>query len=53
MMGGMQAGGMMGGGMMSMMRPADPRMMQMKGEMMKAMGDVMMKYGKTPEKPER
>ena len=61
MMGGMQ--GMPGGGMpgmpggmmmcpmmMSMMgRQADPRTMQMHGEMMKAMGDIMMKYGKMAE----
>jgi hypothetical protein len=27
----------------------DPRMMQMHGEMMKAMGDIMIKYGKMQE----
>jgi len=49
MMGGMQ-GGMMGGGMMGMMgEQADPKALQMRGEMMKAMGDVMIKYGKTME----
>ncbi len=36
--------------MMAMMgHPADPRLMQMHGEMMKAMGDIMMKYGKALE----
>ena len=34
--------GMMGG-------PMDGRTMQMRGEMMKAMGDIMMKYGKMME----
>jgi len=51
------AGGMcpmMGGGMMPMMgmmggQSDSPRMMQMRGEMMKAMGDIMMKYGKMME----
>jgi len=44
-------GGMMGGGMMGMMggQPDSPKMMQMRGEMMKAMGDIMMKYGKMME----
>jgi len=36
-------GGMMGG------QSDSPRMMQMRGEMMKAMGEVMMKYGKMME----
>jgi hypothetical protein len=54
MMGGMMGGGMMGGGMMSggMMSGAQsesPRMLQMRGEMMKAMGEVMVKYGKQME----
>ena len=49
MMGG-GMGGMMGGGMMGMpmMMGGDPKqqadMMAMRGEMMKAMGDIMMKY---------
>jgi hypothetical protein len=42
--GGMMGGGMMGGGMMG----GDPKeraeMMAMRGEMMKAMGDIMLKY---------
>ena len=44
-------GGMMGGGMMGMMggQSDSPRMMQMRGEMMKAMGEVLMKYGKAME----
>jgi hypothetical protein len=57
---GMPGGGMQGmaGGpqgmmcpmMMSMMgRQGDPRMMQMHGEMMKAMGEIMVKYGKMQE----
>jgi len=49
MSGGMM--GMMGGGMMG--NPSDPRMLQMRGEMMKAMGDIMMKYGKIMEAPSR
>ena len=49
MMGGMQ-GGMMGGGMMGMGGQADsPKAVQMRGEMMKAMGEVMIKYGKMME----
>ena len=48
MMGG---GGMIGGGMMGMLGPQSdsPQIMQMRGEMMKAMGEVMMKYGKMME----
>jgi hypothetical protein len=47
---GMMSGGMMGGGMMGMMAgQADARTMQMRGEMMKAMGDIMIKYGKAVE----
>jgi predicted lipid-binding transport protein (Tim44 family) len=48
--GGMMGGGMMGGGMMGMpmMMGGDPKqqaeMLAMRGEMMKAMGDIMMKY---------
>ena len=48
--GGMVGGGMMGGGMMGMpmMMGGDPKqqaeMLAMRGEMMKAMGDIMMKY---------
>ena len=51
----MMSGGMMGGGMMGMMgSPGDsPQMMQMRGEMMKAMGEVMMKYGKMMEDARR
>jgi hypothetical protein len=44
--------GMMGGGMMGMMgggQADSPRMVQMRGEMMKAMGEVMIKYGKMME----
>ena len=42
---------MMGGGMMGMLGPQSdsPQIMQMRGEMMKAMGEVMMKYGKMME----
>ena len=47
---GMPGGMMMCPMMMSMMgRQADPRAMQMHGEMMKAMGDIMIKYGKMAE----
>ncbi|HZM26734.1 MAG TPA: hypothetical protein VFB89_05225 [Gemmatimonadales bacterium] len=53
MQGGMcpMIGGMMGGGMMGMMggQSDSPRMMQMRGEMMKAMGEVLVKYGKAME----
>jgi len=61
---GMMKGGkckMMGGGddsksskmdMMSMMpMERDPKMIQMRGEMMKAMGEIMMKYGQQMEMP--
>lgn len=54
MMGGGMGPGMMGGGMMGpgmtggMMMTGDPKqqaeMLAMRGEMMKAMGDIMMKY---------
>jgi hypothetical protein len=53
MMGGRMGSGMMGGGMMGpdmmpMMMSGDPKqqaeMMAMRGEMMKAMGDIMLKY---------
>lgn len=50
MMGGGMGPGMMGGGMMGMpmMMGGDPKqqaeMLAMRGEMMKAMGDIMMKY---------
>ena len=61
--GGMMGGGMMGGGMQGMMGGAgvmgmmggqtDPktmgRMLQMRGEMLKAIGDVLMKHGKALE----
>jgi hypothetical protein len=55
MSGGMMGGGMMQGGMMPGMMgmmgrgESDPRMMQMRGEMMKAIGDIMIKYGKMME----
>ena len=51
MMGGMMSGGgMMGASsMMGMMGEGDPRTIQIRGEMMKAMGEVMMKYGKMME----
>jgi hypothetical protein len=48
---GMMGGGM-GSGMMGMMgtgQAEPPRVVQMRGEMMKAMGEVMMKYGKMME----
>jgi len=54
----MMAGDMMPTSMMTGSLPADPRerahMMQMRGEMMKAMGDIMMKHagrmgGPTPK----
>jgi hypothetical protein len=42
---------MTGGGMMGVMgsQSDSPQMMQMRGEMLKAMGEVMMKYGKMME----
>jgi hypothetical protein len=42
---------MSGDGMMGMMgsQSDSPKMVQMRGEMMKAMGEVMMKYGKMME----
>jgi hypothetical protein len=54
MMGGMMGGGGILGGGMPMMgmtggQPESPRMVQMRGEMLKAMGEVMMKYGKMME----
>src|SRR3546814_13267669 len=58
---GMNEGGMMGGGMMGMMGscpmmgggggPNGKVMMQMHGEMMRAMGDIMMKYADKLEVP--
>ena len=46
--GGMMRDGMMGPGMMGGMMGGDPKqqaeMMAMRGEMMKAMGDIMLKY---------
>jgi hypothetical protein len=49
MMMGVGGGGMMGG-TMGMMGGGDPAtMMQMRGEMLKAMGDIMLKYGKSME----
>ena len=50
MMGGGMQGGMMGGGMMGMGQMGNsPQALQMRGEMMKAMGDVMIKHGKMLE----
>ena len=55
MMNQMMMGSQMGsGGMMGMMGgPADPktqaRMLQMRGEMLKAMGDILLKHGKMLE----
>jgi hypothetical protein len=47
---GMMGGGMMGPGMMGGGQPGDPRamaqMMEMRGEMMKAMGEIMLKHAK-------
>jgi len=60
--GAMPPGAMRGGGpgaemgpgmMMGMMASADPATMQMRGEIMKALGEIMMKYGKAMEKPAR
>src|SRR3546814_19707178 len=58
---GMMGGGMMGGGMMGMMGSCPMMgaagganskvMMQMPGEMMRAMGDIMIKYADTLEMP--
>lgn len=58
---GMMGGGMMGGGMMGMMGscpmmgggggPNGKVMMQMHGEMMRAMGDIMTKYADKLEVP--
>jgi hypothetical protein len=47
----MGSGGMMSGGMMGMMggQAESHWMMQMRGEMLKAMGEIMMKYGKMTE----
>jgi hypothetical protein len=47
--GGMQGCGMMAGGMGGQMG-GDPKALQMRGEMMKAMGDVMIKHGQMMEK---
>ena len=49
MMGGMQGGTMPMMGMMQGSQSDSPRMVQMRGEMMKAMGEIMMKYGKMTE----
>ena len=46
MMGGGMQGGMMGMGQMG----NSPQALQMRGEMMKAMGDVMIKHGQMMEK---
>jgi Spy/CpxP family protein refolding chaperone len=45
----MMSGGGMMGGMMGAQQAESPRMVQMRGEMMKAMGEVMVKYGKMME----
>ena len=51
MMGGGMQGGMMGGGMLGMGQTGNsPQALQMRGEMMKAMGDVMIKHGQMMEK---
>ena len=50
MMGGGMHGGMQGGGMMGGQMGDDPKTLQMRGEMMKAMGDVMIKHGQMMEK---
>jgi hypothetical protein len=46
----MMSGGMTGRGMMGGGQPMDPKtmsqMMEMRGEMMKAMGDIMLKHAK-------
>lgn len=54
-MGGMM-GGTMGGhrggglcGVLDMGDPADPRVMQMRGEMLKALGDILLRYGQQLE----
>ena len=51
--GGARSGGMMGGGMPTMGGQMDPktvgRMLQMRGEMMKAIADVLIKHGKAME----
>ena len=49
MMGGMQGATMPMMGMMQGSQSDSPRMVQMRGEMMKAMGEIMMKYGKMME----
>jgi len=49
MMGGMQGGTMPMMGMMQGSQSDSPRIVQMRGEMMKAMGEIMMKYGKMME----
>jgi hypothetical protein len=52
---GMPGSGMMGmgGGMMQGMNPSDPkamaRMLRFRGDMLKAMGDVMLKHGQAFE----
>lgn len=50
MMGGQMMGGMMDMPMMGAAGPMDPKeraaMMEMRGEMMKAMGDIMMKHAR-------
>jgi hypothetical protein len=49
MMGGMQGGTMPMMGMMGGSPSESPKMVQMRGEMLKAMGEIMMKYGKMME----
>ncbi len=49
MMGRMQDGTMPMMGMMGSSQSDSPKMVRMRGEMMKAMGEIMMKYGKMME----
>jgi hypothetical protein len=57
-MGGMMRG-QHGGGLCGMLDmgdpadPADPRVMQMRGEMLKAIGDILVRYGKQLESAPR
>jgi hypothetical protein len=48
--GAMQGCGMMAGGMMGGQTGDNPKALQMRGEMMKAMGDVLIKHGQMMEK---
>jgi hypothetical protein len=53
MMGSMMQGGTMGAMPMMGGQAESPRVMQMRGEMLKAMGEVLVKYGKMMETPSR